>query len=61
MNMAEPLIRMANIQKSYGHVQALLGANFHVNEKEIDDLPSDVRGDLPSDGRGRHRRGSRRP
>ncbi|RUV46483.1 sugar ABC transporter ATP-binding protein, partial [Mesorhizobium sp. M7A.F.Ca.MR.228.00.0.0] len=32
--MAEPLIRMTNIRKSYGRVQALEDANFHVNERE---------------------------
>ncbi|RUU49124.1 sugar ABC transporter ATP-binding protein, partial [Mesorhizobium sp. M7A.T.Ca.TU.009.01.1.1] len=30
--MAEPLIRMTSIRKSYGRVQALEDANFHVNE-----------------------------
>ncbi|TIV63944.1 MAG: sugar ABC transporter ATP-binding protein, partial [Mesorhizobium sp.] len=39
--MAEPLIRMANIRKSYGRVQALVDANFHVNEKEIVGLLGD--------------------
>ena len=28
--MAEPLIRMVNIRKSYGRVQALVDASFHV-------------------------------
>ncbi|TIY07399.1 MAG: sugar ABC transporter ATP-binding protein, partial [Mesorhizobium sp.] len=31
--MAEPLVRMENIRKSYGRVQALVDANFHVNER----------------------------
>uniref|UniRef100_UPI003F71400D ATP-binding cassette domain-containing protein n=1 Tax=Devosia sp. TaxID=1871048 RepID=UPI003F71400D len=39
--MAEPLIRMQNIRKSYGRVQALVDANFHVNEKEIVGLLGD--------------------
>src|SRR5437899_4836423 len=39
--MAEPLIRMTNIRKSYGRVQALRDANFHVNEKEIVGLLGD--------------------
>jgi simple sugar transport system ATP-binding protein len=39
--MAEPLIRMENIRKSYGRVQALVDANFHVNEKEIVGLLGD--------------------
>ena len=39
--MAEPLIRMTNIKKSYGRVQALEDANFHVNEREIVGLLSD--------------------
>ncbi|PBB98574.1 ATP-binding cassette domain-containing protein [Mesorhizobium sp. WSM3862] len=39
--MAEPLIRMTNIRKSYGRVQALVDANFHVNEKEIVGLLGD--------------------
>src|SRR3954454_2607067 len=39
--MAEPLIRMTNIKKSYGRVQALEDANFHVNEKEIVGLLGD--------------------
>ncbi|TGQ14565.1 ATP-binding cassette domain-containing protein [Mesorhizobium sp. M00.F.Ca.ET.217.01.1.1] len=39
--MAEPLIRMTNIRKSYGRVQALVDASFHVNEKEIVGLLGD--------------------
>ena len=39
--MAEPLIRMVNIRKSYGRVQALVDANFHVDEKEIVGLLGD--------------------
>lgn len=39
--MAEPLIRMTNIRKSYGRVQALVDANFHVNEREIVGLLGD--------------------
>jgi len=39
--MTEPLIRMENIRKSYGRVQALVDANFHVNEKEIVGLLGD--------------------
>jgi len=39
--MAEPLIRMQNIRKSYGRVQALEDANFHVNEREIVGLLGD--------------------
>lgn len=39
--MAEPLIRMTNIRKSYGRVQALEDANFHVNEREIVGLLGD--------------------
>jgi simple sugar transport system ATP-binding protein len=38
---AEPLIRMVNIRKSYGRVQALVDANFHVNEREIVGLLGD--------------------
>ncbi|TIU95738.1 MAG: sugar ABC transporter ATP-binding protein [Mesorhizobium sp.] len=39
--MAEPLVRMENIRKSYGRVQALVDANFHVNEREIVGLLGD--------------------
>ena len=39
--MSEPLIRMVDIRKSYGQVQALVGANFHVNEREIVGLLGD--------------------
>ncbi len=39
--MAEPLIRMEHIRKSYGRVQALEDANFHVNEREIVGLLGD--------------------
>ncbi|MBM0273926.1 ATP-binding cassette domain-containing protein, partial [Streptococcus suis] len=39
--MAEPLIRMTSIRKSYGRVQALEDANFHVNEREIVGLLGD--------------------
>src|SRR5690349_7303173 len=39
--MAEPLIRMENIKKAYGRVQALDGVNFVVNEKEIVGLLGD--------------------
>src|ERR671911_985385 len=39
--MAEPLIRMVDIRKSYGRVQALVDANFHVNEREIVGLLGD--------------------
>jgi simple sugar transport system ATP-binding protein len=39
--MAEPLIRMVDIRKSYGRVQALDDANFHVIEKEIVGLLGD--------------------
>ena len=41
MTMSEPLIRMVDIRKSYGQVQALVGANFHVNEREIVGLLGD--------------------
>jgi simple sugar transport system ATP-binding protein len=39
--MPEPLIRMTKIRKSYGLVQALVDANFHVNEHEIVGLLGD--------------------
>jgi simple sugar transport system ATP-binding protein len=39
--MAEPLIRMENIRKSYGRVQALVDATLHVNEREIVGLLGD--------------------
>src|SRR3989337_4401107 len=39
--MTEPLVRMENIRKHYGRVQALVDANFHVNEKEIVGLLGD--------------------
>ena len=39
--MSEPLVRMVDIRKSYGQVQALVGANFHVNEREIVGLLGD--------------------
>src|SRR5690606_27970051 len=38
---SEPLIRMQNIRKSYGRVQALEDATFHVNEREIVGLLGD--------------------
>ena len=41
MTMSEPLVRMVDIRKSYGQVQALVGANFHVNEREIVGLLGD--------------------
>ena len=39
--MAEPLIRMVNVTKSYGRIQALVGANLHVGESEIVGLLGD--------------------
>lgn len=39
--MAEPLIRMQNISKSYGRVQALDDVTLHVNEREIVGLLGD--------------------
>ncbi|TJW00015.1 MAG: ATP-binding cassette domain-containing protein, partial [Mesorhizobium sp.] len=39
--MTEPLVRMGNIRKHYGRVQALVDANFHVNEREIVGLLGD--------------------
>jgi simple sugar transport system ATP-binding protein len=39
--MAEPLIRMEHIYKSYGRVQALDGVNFTVGEREIVGLLGD--------------------
>ncbi len=39
--MAEPLIRMVNVSKSYGRVQALVGANLTVHESEIVGLLGD--------------------
>ena len=39
--MAEPLIRMEHINKSYGRVQALSDVNFAVNEREIVGLLGD--------------------
>jgi simple sugar transport system ATP-binding protein len=41
MIIAEPLIRMENITKFYGHVRALDGVTFTVNEKEIVGLLGD--------------------
>jgi simple sugar transport system ATP-binding protein len=38
---SEPLVRMVDIHKSYGQVKALVGANFHVNEREIVGLLGD--------------------
>lgn len=39
--MSEPLIRMTNIRKAYGRVQALEGVDFTVNEREIVGLLGD--------------------
>ncbi|TJW40863.1 MAG: sugar ABC transporter ATP-binding protein, partial [Mesorhizobium sp.] len=39
--MTEPLVRMGNIRKHYGRVQALVDVNFHVNEREIVGLLGD--------------------
>ncbi|HTI01349.1 MAG TPA: ATP-binding cassette domain-containing protein [Acidisoma sp.] len=39
--MVEPLIRMANVSKSYGHIQALTSANLTVGESEIVGLLGD--------------------
>jgi simple sugar transport system ATP-binding protein len=39
--MAEPLIRMVNVSKSYGRVQALTGANLTVGQREIVGLLGD--------------------
>ncbi len=39
--MAEPLVRMRDIHKSYGPVRALSGVDFTVNEKEIVGLLGD--------------------
>ena len=41
MKMAEPLIRMANVSKFYGRVQALADASLVVNESEIVGLLGD--------------------
>ncbi|MGA2480610.1 MAG: ATP-binding cassette domain-containing protein, partial [Spirochaetia bacterium] len=39
--MAQELVRMSNISKSYGRVEALRGVNFTVNQKEIVGLLGD--------------------
>ena len=39
--MAEPLVRMRNVHKSFGPVQALAGVDFAVHEKEIVGLLGD--------------------
>ena len=39
--MVEPLIRMANVSKSYGRIQALTGANLTVGQSEIVGLLGD--------------------
>jgi simple sugar transport system ATP-binding protein len=39
--MVEPLIRMVNVSKSYGRIQALTGANLAVGESEIVGLLGD--------------------
>ena len=39
--MAEPLIRMVDVSKSYGRIQALTGANLTVGESEIVGLLGD--------------------
>ncbi len=39
--MAEPLVRMRDVHKSYGPVQALSGVDFDVHEKEIVGLLGD--------------------
>ena len=39
--MAEPLIRMVNVSKSYGRIQALTGASLTVGESEIVGLLGD--------------------
>jgi len=41
MSMAEPLIRMSHISKSYGRVQALTDVSLTVNEREIVGLLGD--------------------